>query len=61
MLKSEKVSKYFVQDCINILEEPNVILNYLKKGYDKTPKNIPTVSGDWLKIDWKCIKIALII
>ena len=61
MLKSEKVSKCFVQDCISILEEPNVIVNYLKKLYDKTPKNIPTVTGDWLKIDWKCTKIVLII
>ena len=35
-----------------ILGQHNVILN-LKKGYDKTVKNIPTVSNDWLRIDWK--------
>ena len=29
----------------NILGQPNVILN-LKKGYNKTLKNIPTVSED---------------
>ena len=43
---------------INILGQPNFILN-LKKGSDKTLKNIPTVSEDWLRIDWKCMKIAL--
>ena len=30
---------------INILGQPNVILN-LKKGYNKTGKNIQTVSED---------------
>ena len=34
---------------INILGQSNFILN-LKKGYDKTLKNISTVSEDWLKI-----------
>ena len=33
----------------------------LKKGYNKTLKNIPTVSEDWLRIDWKCMKITLTI
>ena len=45
---------------ISILGQPNVILN-LKKGYDKTLRNIPTLSEDWLMIDWKCMKIALIV
>ena len=45
---------------INILGQPNFILN-LKKGYDKTLENIQAVSEDWLRIDWKCMKIALII
>ena len=45
---------------INILGQPNFILN-LKKGYDKTLKNIATVTEDWLRIDWKCMKIALIV
>ena len=40
-----------------ILGQPNVTLN-LKKGYDKILKNIPTVSEDWLRIDWKCMKIV---
>ena len=35
------------------------ILN-LKKGYGRTLKNILAVSKDWLRIDWKCMKIALI-
>ena len=30
---------------INILGQPNIILN-LKKGYDRTLKNIPTVNED---------------
>ena len=34
---------------INILGQFSVALN-LKKGYDKTLKNIPTVSEDFLKI-----------
>ena len=45
---------------INILGQANVIFN-LKKGSDKTLKNIPTVSEDWLRIDWKCMKIVLIL
>ena len=45
---------------INILGQPNFILN-LKKGYGKTLKNIQTVSEYWLRIDWKCMKAALII
>ena len=28
----------------------------MKKGYDKTLKNIPTVSENWVRIDWKCTK-----
>ena len=44
---------------INILGQPSVILN-LKKRCDKTLKNIPIVSEDWLRIDWKCMKVALI-
>ena len=39
---------------INILGQPNGILD-LKKGSDKTLKNIPTVSKDLLRIVWKCI------
>ena len=35
---------------INILGQPNIVLN-LKKGFDKTLKNIPTVSEDWMRID----------
>ena len=46
--------------AINILGQPNVILN-LKKGYDKTLKNTPTVSEDWLRSDLKCMKIALMV
>ena len=45
---------------INILGQPNFILD-LKKKYDKTLKNIPIVSEDCLKIDWKCIKITQIV
>ena len=44
---------------INILGYPKIVLN-LKKEYDKTLKSIPTVNEDWLRINWKCIKIALI-
>ena len=36
---------------INILGQPNVILN-LKKGYDKTLRNISTVIENWLRIDF---------
>ena len=32
----------------------------LKKGFDKTLKNISAVSEDLLTIAWKCMKIALI-
>ena len=45
---------------INILGQPNISLN-LKKEYDKTLKNIPTASEDCLRIDWKSVKIALIV
>ena len=45
---------------INILVQPNGIMD-LKKGFDKTFKNVPAVSEDLLKIAWKCMKIALII
>ena len=45
---------------INILGQPNFILNF-KEGYDKTLKDIQAVSEDWLRIDWKCMKIALIV
>ena len=45
---------------INILGQPNFILN-LKKEYDKTLKNIPNACEDCLRIDWKCMKIALIV
>ena len=43
---------------LNTLEQPNGILD-LKKGFDKTVKNIPAVSEDLLRIAWKCMKIAL--
>ena len=45
---------------INILGQLDFILN-LEKGQDKTLKNIPTVSEDWLSLDWKCMKIELIV
>ena len=45
---------------INILGQRNGILD-LKKGFDKTLKNIPAVSEDLLRVAWKCLKIALII
>ena len=45
---------------INILGQLSGILG-LKKGYNKTLENIPTVSEDLLKIGWKCIKITQII
>ena len=45
---------------IYILAQLNVILN-LKKEYDENLKNIPTVGEVWLRIDWKCRKIALIV
>ena len=34
---------------INLLGKPNDILD-LKKGFDETPKNIPAVSEDFLRI-----------
>ena len=45
---------------INILGQPNGILD-LKKGFDRTLKNISAVSEDLLRISWKSTKIALII
>ena len=36
---------------IIILGQPNVVLN-LKKGYDKTLRNISTVIENWLRIDF---------
>ena len=45
---------------VNILGQPNGILD-LKKGYDKTLKNIPTLVVDFLEIARKCMKVALII
>ena len=33
----------------------------LEKEYDKTLKNIPTGSEDCLRIEWKCMKFALIV
>ena len=45
---------------INILGQPNEILD-LKKGFDKTLKNIPAVSEDLLRIAWKSMKAALIV
>ena len=41
---------------INIVGQPNFIL----RGYDKILKNMQTASEDWLRIGWKCMKIALI-
>ena len=45
---------------VNILGQANSILD-LKKGFDKTLKNISAVSKDLLRITWKCMKIAMII
>ena len=45
---------------LNIWGKPNGILN-LKKGFDKTLKNMPAVSEDLPKIAWKSTKIVLII
>ena len=45
---------------INILRQANGILD-LKKGFDKTLKNAPTVSENLLRIGCKCITIELII
>ena len=42
-----------------ILGQPNDILD-LKKEFDKTLKNISTVSEDLLRIAWKFMKIAMI-
>ena len=44
----------------NILRSANVILD-LKKGFDKTLKNVPAVSENLLRIAWMCMKIVLII
>ena len=43
----------------NTLGQPNAIMG-LKKGFDKTLKNISAVSEGLLRIAWKCMKIALI-
>ena len=43
---------------LNILGQPNDILD-LKKEFDKTLKNISTVSEDLLRTAWKCVKIPL--
>ena len=45
---------------VKIVRQPNGILD-LKRGYNETCKNMPTVSEDLLRIVWKCMKIALII
>ena len=47
---------------INILGQSNGIFD-LKKGYDKSLKNMPavSVSKHLLRIAWKQMKIALII
>ena len=44
---------------INILGQANGILD-LKKGFDKTLKNMPAVCKDLMKISWKRVKVALI-
>ena len=43
---------------INALGQPNDILD-LKKGFDKTLKNITAVSKNLLRIAWKLMKISL--
>ena len=40
---------------LNVLGWPNGILD-LKIGYDKSLKNVVTVSEDLLRIAWKCMK-----
>ena len=45
---------------INILGELHNILD-LKKGYDKTLKNIPTVTENLQRIAYAFMKIAMII
>ena len=45
---------------INIFGQPKDILD-LKKGFDKTLKNMPAVSKGLLRIALKCMKITLII
>ena len=45
---------------VKIVGQPNGILD-LKRGYNETCKNIPTVSEDLLRIVWKCMKIVRII
>ena len=44
---------------LDILEQPNNILD-LKKGFNKTLKNISAVWKNLLRIVWKCMKIDLI-
>ena len=44
---------------ISILGQRNGILD-LKKGFDKTLKNMPAACEGLLKISWKCMKIVLI-
>ena len=44
----------------NIVGERNGILD-LKEDMIKTLKNISTVSEDFRRIDWKLMKIALIV
>ena len=45
---------------INILGQPNFFLN-LKKGYDKTLRNAQAVGEHWLRFDWKCMKMTLVV
>ena len=45
---------------VKIVRQPNGILD-LKRGYNETCKNMPTVSEDLLSIVWKCMKIVRII
>ena len=45
---------------INIVGWPNGFLN-LNKGSDEALKDILAVNENLLRIDWKCMKIALII
>ena len=45
---------------IDIFGEPHNILD-LKKGYDKTLKNIPTVTENLRRIAYAFMKIAVII
>ena len=45
---------------IDISGFPNGISDF-KTGFNKTPKNVPNVSEDLLRIAWQCMKIVLII